>query len=147
MTNSLIDLNDSDHGSIKQKISNLFNFCHDQNVSLDCSHCSNGEVAKSACREYVINQLGEILMEITEHFISEEKHMNSIGVASAYKSLMLDHKKEHADIVETVSTIVTKSSEASTSDIIKSLVLVLLSRFEHHENTHDKKLRSVILAS
>lgn len=78
MTISLIDLNDSDHGSIKQKISILFNFWHDQNVSLDCSQCGNGEDGKSACREYVMNQLGEILMEIKAHFISEEKHMNLI---------------------------------------------------------------------
>lgn len=76
-------------------------------------------------------------MIITDHIMNQESLMKEVGFHSTKRDLFLAHVEEHANLVEAFGNLVAEATQATASDIIKTLVMKLLSIFENHANTHD----------
>lgn len=102
---------------------------------------SASQAGSEGVKDRLVQQAGDMLVYMTEHFVHEEEAMKEIFPV-ANSSTFLSHAEDHANLSEKALDLVVEITETSSGGLPASLAENLASNLETHFQRFDKNISS-----
>lgn len=106
---SLLTEINTEHALLKDRIATLERICEGLDERTSCAPCSPEKTA--GCAKALIQELGDLLAYMVEHFRHEERGMQGCGYADLDDGKYSAHVEDHANISEFFTRIVSDFDE------------------------------------
>lgn len=127
-----------EHAMLSEKLSVLRGHC----VALSSCRgdCTCDEVAKLACADQIVTDIGDLLNYMVEHFRHEETLMKDFGLHRIAPKLFGEHVEAHATMSEALSELVGALEEHDPYPHLTGLINFVAGWLHDHVANQDEAL-------